>query len=284
MATFTNRATLSYNNGVVNSNTVTGQIVEVLSVSKTALTDSYGSGDTVTYVINLINSGNTAYTGLTVTDDLGAYDFGASSVVPLSYINGTLRYFINGELQTVPSVGAVSPLTVTGINVPANGNASIVYSALTNEFAPLANNSQIVNTATVTGGGLSAPVTATETIRRSNEPVLSISKSLNPLSVPVNGTLTYTFIIRNTGFTEAADEDNIVIRDVFDPILDITSVTLNGTALTPATGYTYDRTTGTFATVAGAVTVPAATFEQNASSGAYSITPGAAILTITGTV
>ena len=33
MATFTNRATLSYNNGVVNSNTVTGQIVEVLSVS-----------------------------------------------------------------------------------------------------------------------------------------------------------------------------------------------------------------------------------------------------------
>lgn len=284
MATFTNRATLSYNNGVVNSNTVTGQIVEVLSVSKTALTDSYGSGDTVTYVINLINSGNTAYTGLTVTDDLGAYDFGASSVVPLSYINGTLRYFINGELQTVPSVGAVSPLTVTGINVPANGNASIVYSALTNEFAPLANNSQIVNTATVTGGGLSAPVTATETIGRGNEPVLSISKSLNPLSVPVNGTLTYTFIIRNTGFTEAADEDNIVIRDVFDPILDITSVILNGTALTPATGYTYDRTTGTFATVAGAVTVPAATFEQNASSGAYSITPGAAILTITGTV
>lgn len=284
MATFTNRATLSYNNGVVNSNTVTGQIVEVLSASKTALTDSYGSGDTVTYVINLINSGNTAYTGLTVTDDLGAYDFGTSSVVPLSYINGTLRYFINGELQTVPSVGAVSPLTVTGINVPANGNASIVYSALTNEFAPLANNSQIVNTATVTGGGLSAPVTATETIRRGNEPVLSISKSLNPLSVPVNGTLTYTFVIRNTGFTEAADEDNIVIRDVFDPILDITSVTLNGTALTPATGYTYDRTTGTFATVAGAVTVPAATFEQNASSGAYSITPGAAILTITGTV
>lgn len=284
MATFTNQATLSYNNGVVNSNTVTGQIVEVLSVSKTALTDSYGSGDTVTYVINLINSGNTAYTGLTVTDDLGAYDFGASSVVPLSYINGTLRYFINGELQTVPSVGAVSPLTVTGINVPANGNASIVYSALTNEFAPLANNSQIVNTATVTGGGLSAPVTATETIGRGNEPVLSISKSLNPLSVPVNGTLTYTFIIRNTGFTEAADEDNIVIRDVFDPILDITSVKLNGTALTPATGYTYDRTTGTFATVAGAVTVPAATFEQNSSSGAYSITPGAAILTITGTV
>lgn len=284
MATFTNRATLSYNNGVVNSNTVTGQIVEVLSVSKTALTDSYGSGDTVTYVINLINSGNTAYTGLTVTDDLGAYDFGTSSVVPLSYINGTLRYFINGELQTVPSVGAVSPLTVTGINVPANGNASIVYSALTNEFAPLANNSQIVNTATVTGGGLSAPVTATEAIRRGNEPVLSISKSLNPLSVPANGTLTYTFIIRNTGFTEATDEDNIVIRDVFDPILDITSVTLNGTALTPATGYTYDRTTGTFATVAGAVTVPAATFEQNASSGAYSITPGAAILTITGTV
>lgn len=284
MATFTNQATLSYNNGVVNSNIVTGQIVEVLSASKTALTDTYGSGDTVTYVINLINSGDTAYTGLAVTDDLGAYDFNTSSLVPLSYTNGTLRYFINGELQRTPDIGAVSPLTVTGISVPAKGNASIVYSALTNEFAPLTNDSQIINTATVTGGGLSAPITATETIRRGNEPVLSISKAVNPLSVPVNGTLTYTFIIRNTGFTEAADEDNIVIRDIFDPILDITSVTLNGTALPPATGYTYDRTTGTFATVAGAVTVPAATFEQDASSGAYSITPGAAILTITGTV
>lgn len=284
MATFTNQATLSYNNGVVNSNIVTGQIVEVLSASKTALTDTYGSGETVTYIINLINTGSTAYTGLTVSDDLGTYALNTSSLVPLSFIEGTLRYFVNGELQATPSVGAVSPLTITGIGVPANGNASIVYSALTNEFAPLVSGGQIINTATVTGGGLSAPLTATETITRNNEPVLSISKAVNPLSVPENGTLTYTFIIRNSGFTEAADEDNIVIRDIFDPILNITSVTLNGTALPLTTGYTYDQTTGTFATVAGAVTVPAASYTQDTASGAYSITPGAAILTVTGTV
>lgn len=284
MATFTNQATLSYNNGVVNSNIVTGQIVEVLSASKTALTSTYGGGDTVTYVINLINTGGTAYTGLTVTDDLGAYDFNSNTLIPLSFINGTLRYFINGELQSTPGITAVSPLTVTGINVPARGNASIVYSALTNEFAPLENDGQIINTASITGGGLSAPLTASETITRGNEPILSISKAVNPISVPENGTLTYTFIIRNTGFTEAADEDNIVITDVFSPVLDITGVTLNGASLPVDTGYTYNQRTGTFATLAGVVTVPAATYTRDSANGAYSVTPGAAILTITGTV
>lgn len=284
MATFTNQATLSYNNGVVNSNIVTGQIIEVLSASKTALTSTYGGGDTVTYVINLINTGGTAYTGLTVTDDLGAYDFNSNTLIPLSFINGTLRYFINGELQSTPGITAVSPLTVTGINVPARGNASIVYSALTNEFAPLENDGQIINTASITGGGLSTPLTASETITRGNEPILSISKAVNPISVPENGTLTYTFIIRNTGFTEAADEDNIVITDVFSPILDITGVTLNGASLPVDTGYTYNQRTGTFATLAGVVTVPAATYTRDSANGAYSVTPGAAILTITGTV
>lgn len=284
MATFTNQATLSYNNGIVNSNIVTGQIVEVLSASKTALTSTYGGGDTVTYVINLINTGGTAYTGLTVTDDLGAYDFNSNTLIPLSFINGTLRYFINGELQSTPDITAVSPLTVTGINVPARGNASIVYSALTNEFAPLENDGQIINTASITGGGLSAPLTTSETIARGNEPILSISKAVNPISVPENGTLTYTFIIRNTGFTEAADEDNIVITDVFSPVLDITGVTLNGASLPVDTGYTYNQRTGTFATLAGVVTVPAATYTRDSANGAYSVTPGAAILTITGTV
>lgn len=284
MATFTNQATLSYNNNVVNSNIVTGEIVEVLTASKTALSDTYGRDDTVTYVINLINSGNTDFTGLTVTDNLGAYEFNTGTVVPLTYLDGTIRFFINGELQTAPTVTSPSPLTVTGINVPANGNASIVYSATTNEFAPLNAEGQIINTATVAGNGLTSPVTATETIGFGTEPVLSITKAVNPLSVPENGTLTYTFIVRNTGITEADAGDNLIIRDTFNPILNITGVTLNGTALAPTTGYTYDPTTGEFATVAGVVTVPAATFVQDPNTGAYTVTPGATTITVTGTV
>ena len=41
MATFFNQATLSYSGGVVNSNITSGEIVEVLSVTKTAVGGEY---------------------------------------------------------------------------------------------------------------------------------------------------------------------------------------------------------------------------------------------------
>lgn len=284
MALFTNQATLTYNDNVINSNIVTGEIVQVLTVTKNALSDTYERDKTITYIINIVNSSDSDFTDLTVTDNLGAYAFNAAVLVPLTYVNDSVRYFIKGDLQSAPTVAAVSPLTITGITVPANGNATVVYSATVNEFAPLDGEALITNTVTVSGIGLSSPVTAEETITLETGPILSITKAVCPLSVPENGTLTYTFVIRNNGFTEATAADNLVIRDAFDPILNITSVTLDGTALTPTTGYTYNAETGEFATVAGAVTVPAATYVRDATTGAYSITPGATVLTVTGTV
>ena len=41
MAIFTNQATLSYNNTVTTSNITTGELLEVLSVTKTALSGTY---------------------------------------------------------------------------------------------------------------------------------------------------------------------------------------------------------------------------------------------------
>lgn len=284
MALFTNQATLTYNDNVINSNIVTGEIVQVLTVTKNALSDTYERDKTITYIINIVNSSDSDFTDLTVTDNLGAYAFNTAALVPLTYVNDSVRYFIKGDLQSAPTVAAVSPLTITGITVPANGNATVVYSATVNEFAPLDGEALITNTVTVSGTGLSSPVTAEETITLETGPILSITKAVCPLSVPENGTLTYTFVIRNNGFTEATAADNLVIRDTFDPILNITSVTLDGTALTPTTGYTYNAETGEFATVAGAVTVPAATYVRDATTGAYSITPGATVLTVTGTV
>lgn len=284
MAIFTNQATLSYNDNVVNSNIVTGEIVQVLTVSKNALSDTYERDKTITYIINIVNSSDSDFTGLTVTDNIGAYAFNTTTLVPLTYVDGSIRYFIKGDLQSQPTVTAVSPLTITDITVPANGNATIVYSATVNEFAPLDGETNITNTATVNGRGLSSPITAEETVTLKTGPILSITKAVCPLSVPENGSLTYTFVIRNNGFTAATAEDNLIVRDTFDPKLNITNVTLNGTALTPTTDYTYNADTGDFATVAGAITVPAATFTQDPTTGAYSVTPGSAILTVTGTV
>jgi len=283
MAIFTNQATLSYNGNTVNSNTVTGNIVEVLSVTKTALGDNYTANDNITYVISINNSSAVPFTGLTVTDNLGEYTFDTTAVTPLDYVDGSVLYYLNGVLQATPAVTSTSLLVFSGITVPANGNAILIYEAETNGFAPLISGSTIANEVTVSGGGLTTPVTATETVTVTEEPVLSITKGLSPTDVAENSQLTYTFTIQNTGNTAAEATDNIVITDTFDPILSNITVTVDGATL-PDTAYTYDETTGEFATVPGTITVPAATYTQDAVTGEWTVTPGVTVVTVTGTV
>ena len=267
MPSFTNQATLSYNNITTSSNVVTGQLLEVLSATKTALVDTYSAQDVVTYVVSILNSGTTALNGLT-----------------LDYIPGSVRLFINGVLQPAPSATAEPPLVISGINIPAGSNAVLVYEARVNQFAPLAEGSAINNTATVSGGGLSAPVSAEETITAASQPQLTISKSLCPAAIAENGQLTYTFVIQNSGSQPATAGDSIIVRDLFDPILEGLTVTLDGDPLAVGTGYTYDQATGEFATIAGQITVPAAAYVQDPATGLWVIQPGVAVLTVTGTV
>ncbi|MBQ4582663.1 MAG: hypothetical protein IJB04_05440 [Oscillospiraceae bacterium] len=283
MAIFTNQATLSYNNTVITSNITTGELLEVLSVTKTALSDTYIGGDTAVYVVSLANSGPTALTGLTVADDLGGYDFDGATVTPLDYVDGSLRYFVDGAVQPTPTATAGPPLTVTGLSVPAGGNALLVYEARLNQFAPAGVGDTITNTVTVSGGGLANPVSDTATITASAEPYLTISKALCPATVTENGQLTYTFVIQNAGNTDAVATDNATITDTFDPILTDLVVTYNGAVWTEGVDYTYDETTGAFATIPGRITVPAATFTQT-PGGAWTVDPGTATLTVTGTV
>ena len=76
MATFYNQATLSYNGTVASSNITAGEILEVLSASKTAVPDNYSRGSDNVFVVSIVNTGSSCYNGLTVTDDLGEYSFG----------------------------------------------------------------------------------------------------------------------------------------------------------------------------------------------------------------
>lgn len=284
MATFTNQATLSYNGGSTNSNIITGEIIEVLTVSKTAVVDTYRTPDKITYVISLINSGTTTLTGLSLTDNLGAYAVGNTTVYPLTYIPDSIRYYTNGTLVAAPAVGAAAPLTLTGISVPAGGNATIIYETTTNEFTPRGNEDSVTNTVTITGAGLTNAVTATESISPVAAPDLAITKSVSPSIVAENGQITYTFLIENYGNTEASASDNVIITDTFNPILTGITVTYNGNAWTAPASYTYNEATGEFATVAGQITVPAATFTQNTATGVITTTPGTATVTVTGTI
>ena len=284
MATITNQAALSYNGVTTLSNIAVGELVEVLTATKTAADTTYTAGGVKTFVISLVNSSAAALTGLTVTDTLGSYTFSGNTLYPLTYVTGSLLYYVNGALQATPTVTATAPLTVTGVTVPAGGSAMLIYTARVNEYAPLGVEDSITNTATITGGGLASSVTATETINASPAPQLAISKSISPTMVAENGTLTYTLTLQNRGNTAADAGDELVITDTFDPILKNLTVRFNGTLWTQGVHYTYDEPTGTFATVVGALTVPAATFTQDAATGVFTVDPGTSELTITGSL
>ena len=284
MATFTNRAFLTYNNITTGSNIATGEIIEVLSITKTAVTGEYTMGERITYVVSAINSGATPLTGLTLTDDLGAYTYDTGTLIPLTYVPDSFIYYVNGILQPTPTVTAGPPLTVTGLSIPAGGNATFIYAADVNGFAPLAEGGEVINTATVSGGGINTPATATETVTVVTAPALTITKSISPGTVTENSRVTYTFVIQNYGNRAVVATDNAVVTDTFNPILTDLTVTFGGTVWTEGTQYTYSEASGAFATVAGNILVPAATYTRDPVSGEVVTDPGTAVLTVTGTI
>ncbi len=121
----------------------------------------------------MVNSSSTALTNLTLTDDLGGYTFDNETLYPLRYADGSIRYYVNGTLQTAPTVTAGPPLTITGISIPAGGNALIIYEAQVTSYAPLGQDAAITNTAALTGQG--ADLTAQETISMESRADLTIT-------------------------------------------------------------------------------------------------------------
>ncbi len=284
MAIFTNQATLTYNGSSTNSNIAYGEILDVLVATKTAVEGSYAPGQIVTYVVTLRNTGNASLTGLVVTDNLGGYDFNGATVYPLTYEDESVALFTNGVPQAAPTVTAGPPLVFSNITVPAGGDTVIVYQAQANAFANPAVGGSIDNTVTVTGDGLSAPITATETVVANAAPLLTISKSITPSQVVDNDRVTYTFVIQNSGNQAVVATDDAAITDTFDPILTALTVTFDGAAWTQGVQYNYNEATGLFATVPGQILVPAATYTQDPVTGAYTATPGIATLVVTGTI
>ena len=235
-----------------------------------------------------VNTGSTSLSSLTLTDNLGTYGIGTAgtTVTPLTYVENSVRYFVNGVLQTNPTVtvGGDGTMTITGLNVPAGGNVILAYSATANEYAPLGADAQINNVVSVTGTGLAEAVVASDSIAVDDAAALTVTKSVSPLTVVGEGPLTYTFVIQNRGTTAVTTADNTVLTDTFNPALNITEVTFNGADWAETTNYTYDQGSGLFTTVANQITVPAASYTQDATTGVWSITPGTSTLTVTGTI
>lgn len=284
MPTFTNQAVLSFSGVNYASNIVAGEIEDQLEITKSAITDRYTVNGEITYAISLVNNGTTPLNDLTLTDNLGATNHPAQAVVPLDTNLDGIAYYVNGALKPSTNlfITAGPPLTFRGIDVPAGGNAMLIYTAAVNSFAPPAPASSITNTVTVSGVSLQNPITAQETVFVRNTSDLSITKSLFPLTVPGDGQITYTFIIQNSGNTKTDMNDELVLSDNFNPRLSNLTVTYNGNEWEEGVQYTYNQTTGEFVTLPGALSVPAATFLQDPATCEWETDPGTVMLVVSG--
>lgn len=287
MATvISNQATLSYtaggNTGVAASNVATTVLQGAITMTKSAMAESYADGRHLTYLISLTNAGTTEIAGLTVTDDLGAYEVSQGvTAVPLTYV-GPSMLFVNGV-----SRGEITPavtegtLTYQNVTVPAQSTATIIYIAEVNGYAPVSAGSTVTNTAAVTGEALTEDLTDSVTLTAETFADVSVLKTMTPNPVYAGGTLTNTFELYNYGNIEATD---VVLTDAFDPAPTGLTVTVNGTVYTPSE-YTYTAGTLTLPSGTGTdITVPAATYTVDPATGLVSTAPGRTTVIVTGTV
>lgn len=287
MATIENFATVSYTSGGV-TETKVSNLAEIglesaISFTKTTLGETYGVDEVVTYILSMTNTSTSAITNVSITDDLGTFVFGTLELTPLTYAPPALL-LIDGQdvsAQLTVDTATAGSLVFSFPTLPAGATANIVYRAAVNEYAPLDVDAGITNTATLTSDSDCADGTASATITAVSAANVSVFKQMSPNPVICGDTVTYTIRIYNYGNIAA---ENVVLTDTFNPAPTNITVSRDGTLL-PANEYSY--VDGTLTVPAGtttAVSVPAATFLRDATTGIVTVTPGMVEYTITGTI
>ena len=287
MATIENFATVSYTSGGI-SETKVSNLAEIglesaISFTKSTLGETYGEDDVITYILSMTNTSASTITNVTVTDDLGTFVFGTLELSPLTYTAPALL-LIDGQdvsAQLTVDTSTAGSLVFSFPALPAGATANIVYRAAVNEYAPLDVNASVTNTATLTSDSDCADGTATATITAVSAANVSVFKQMSPNPVICGDTVTYTIRIYNYGNIAA---ENVVLTDTFNPAPENITVSRDGVLLI-GTDYTYVNGTLTVpSTAQSPVTVPAATFIRDVTTGIVNVTPGMIEYTITGTI
>lgn len=185
--------------GVIPSNTVTTPVYSPrIAIVKSASTANGSVGSTVTYTLQISNTGNIGAT-MNVTDNIPA----GTSFVPNSFkVNGT----------TIPGANPV-----TGVNigtVAAGGSSTVTFNVLINS---LPSPPQLVNTGNSTytfqppdGRTISGSATSNTVTIPVRLPSINAVKSTTIIDAVVGDTFTYSTVITNSG---VASVTNVILTD-----------------------------------------------------------------------
>ena len=242
-------------------------LTPLLSISKTADASTTTPGLTVHYTITVDNTGQTAYTGATVTD-------------PLAGVLDDAAY--NGDASaTSGSVTYASPnLAWTG-DLGIGDTATITYSATVND--PDGGNHVLANTVSSSASGSGCPVgnTSTNCTATVNVSALTISNTADVATTTPGSDVHYTFTVTNSGqvpyldATVTAHFAGVLDDATYNGDVSATSgnVTINPVAY--AATWTGDLAPGATVTITGSFTVnDPATGNKILTEYADSATPG----------
>ncbi len=169
--------------------TVTIEQTSGMTLAKTADPTTLSGPDTVTYSFLLTNTGNTTLTGVGVTDPL-------------------------------PGLSAIS-CPATSIDVGANMTCTATLD-VTQQMIDAG--TAIVNTATA-NSDQTEPVDDGATTTINQTPAMTFAKSAEPTSLSAPGTVTYSFLLTNTGNTTLIDVA------VTDPLPGLSAIACPGTTI-----------------------------------------------------
>ncbi|HGH7188872.1 TPA: cell surface protein, partial [Bacillus cereus] len=204
-----------------NSNTTLLQINNATIISTKTVNLTFADvGNTITFTLNLPNTGNVAATDVTVIDILDSN----LSFVPNSFtVNGQI--IPNADLSTGVNIGSINggntaivtfQATVTTLPTlnPISNSASITYHYVVDPSQPSLTNSNQSNTTTT----------------QINSAILTAQKNSNVSTVDIGQDIIYSVTITNIGNVSAT---NVIFTDLipdgtsFEP----NSFTLNGTTI-----------------------------------------------------
>ena len=168
-----------------------------LAISKTASPDPVVAGTTLTYSINVTNSGPNKATGVTIIDTLPPGVTLASASPGCSEHSGTVTCHINGNILSGASASVTIQVTV---DPDTTGSISNVATVTSNDPDPdLSNN---------------AASETTSIISVSPQADLTISKAGSPDPVVAGTALSYEIIVTNSG---PSDATGVTVTDTLPP-------------------------------------------------------------------